>query len=77
MKTIKIYTISDSKPSQELKKYLQEKNVDFEEFEINTGQAAAALMKRTGFSVAPQLEIDNQFIIGFDKKKINKLLNIN
>jgi len=75
MKKVKIYTTSDSAPCDELRKYLNSKSIDFTENNIGSGQAAAALIKKTGYSVVPQIEIDGQIIVGFDRKKIDELLN--
>ena len=38
---------------------------------------AEELVRKSGQQGVPQTEIDGEIIVGFDKTKINRLLNIN
>jgi glutaredoxin-like YruB-family protein len=60
------------------KRYFKEKNVKFKDIDVSRDQAALKdMQKRTGGnSGVPVILINNKPIIGFDKSKINKLLNI-
>ncbi len=59
------------------KRYFREKNIRFKDIDVTRDQAAARdMMKRTGQTGVPVILINNQPIVGFDKPKINRLLNI-
>ncbi|OGU61561.1 MAG: NrdH-redoxin [Ignavibacteria bacterium GWF2_33_9] len=62
-----------------LKRYLKEKNIKFKDIDVSKDRAAALdMQKRTnGNTGVPVVLINNRPIIGFDKSKINKFLNIN
>lgn len=61
-----------------LKRYLKEKNIKFKDIDISRDIAAAKDMqtKTNGNTGVPVILINNRPIIGFDKNKINSLLNI-
>jgi len=60
-----------------LKEFLKENNVAFEDIDVSQNQAALdEMIKKTGQTGVPVVEIDGQIIIGFDREKIVKLLNI-
>jgi glutaredoxin 3 len=59
------------------KRYFREKNIKFTDVDISRDQRAAEDMKRrTGQQGVPVIMIANKPIVGFDKIKINKMLNI-
>ena len=60
-----------------LKEFLKEHNIKFKD--INVAEDIAAreeMVKKSKQMGVPVVEIDNEIIIGFDKEKISKLLNI-
>ena len=61
------------------KRYFKEKNIRFKEVDVARDQKAMQdMMKRTnGNKGVPVILINNRPIIGFDKSKINRMLNIN
>jgi len=65
-----------------LKTYLKEKNIDFVDKEVDVNDAAREEMMKIsgGFLGVPYVVIDNngaqEKIIGFDKKRINTILEI-
>lgn len=61
-----------------LKRYLKEKNIKFKDIDISRDIAAAKDMqtRTNGNTGVPVVLINNRPIIGFDKNKINSLLNI-
>jgi glutaredoxin 3 len=61
------------------KRYFKEKKVRFKDVDVSRDQKAMLdMMKRTGGNKGvPVVLINNRPIIGFDKPKINKMLNIN
>ena len=60
-----------------LEEFLKEKNVEFEEIDVSKDEKARdEMIKKSGRLETPILEIDGQIVIGFDKEKICKLLDI-
>ena len=59
------------------KRYFREKNVRFTDVDVSRDQKAAMDMRRrTGQAGVPVIMINNRPIVGFDKSKINRMLNI-
>lgn len=59
------------------KRYFREKNIRFTDVDVSRDEAAARdMMRRTGQTGVPVILINNRPIIGFDKPKINQILNI-
>lgn len=59
------------------KRYFREKNIKFTDVDVSKDQNAARdMVKRTGQTGVPVILINNKPIVGFDKPKINQLLNI-
>ncbi|MFC1663918.1 glutaredoxin family protein [Patescibacteria group bacterium] len=60
-----------------LKEFLKEHNVEFEEIDVSENEKAKEeIIKKSGKLEAPILEVDDEIVVGFDKEKISKLLNI-
>ncbi len=59
------------------KRYLREKNIRFTEVDVSRDISAARdLQRRTGQTGVPVIMINNRPIVGFDRPKINQMLNI-
>ena len=59
------------------KRYFREKNIRFTDVDVSRDQKAAIdMQKKTGQTGVPVILINNRPIIGFDKSKIDKLLNL-
>lgn len=60
-----------------LKEFLKEKNIEFEDIDATENvEAQKEIVEKSGQMAVPVVEIDGEIIIGFDKEKISKLLNI-
>ena len=60
-----------------LKEFLKEHNIEFKEVDVSQNKKAREeMIEKTGKMEVPVIEIDGQIIVGFDKEKICKLLNI-
>lgn len=60
-----------------LKEFLKEKGIEFEEVDVSKdARARDEMIKKSGRLEAPIIEIGDQIVVGFDKEKIVKLLNI-
>ncbi len=61
-----------------LKEFLKEKGFEFEDIDVSQDEKALEeMVKKTEQFGVPVIDIDNQWIVGFDKEKISKLLKIN
>ncbi len=60
-----------------VKRYLKEKGVRFKDVDVSRDtKAATDMVRKTGQQGVPQLWINNRPIVGFDRPKIDKLLNL-
>ena len=60
-----------------LMEFLKEHNIEFEEIDVSKDKKAREeMIKKSGRLEAPIVEINGEIVIGFDKEKICKLLNI-
>ena len=77
MKKVKIYTAPGCPFCMVAKDYLKERGIDFEEIDVSKNEKAVQeLIEKTGHLGVPILEIDGEIVIGFDKEKIDKILNL-
>ncbi len=77
MPEIKIYSTPTCTYCITLKKFLEEKGVGFKEIDVSEDKEAAdRMIEKTGQMGVPVLEINGEMIVGFDREKINKLLNL-
>ena len=59
------------------KQFLKDNNIQFIDYDVGSDQAKAEeMMKKTGQMGVPVIDVEGQFVIGFDKEKIRELLNI-
>ena len=59
------------------KRYFREKNIKFTEVDVSRDISAARdLQRKTGQTGVPVIIINNRPIVGFDRPKINQMLNI-
>ena len=62
---------------QTLKKFLEEQGVQFEEINVLENKTAEEeMIKATNQMTVPVLEIDGEYIVGFDRKKIVEKLGL-
>ena len=60
-----------------LKKYLSEKNIDFKEIDVSKDEKELEKMVAiSGQMGVPVVDIDGNIVIGFDRQKIDELLNL-
>lgn len=59
------------------KRYLKEHKIRFKEVDVSKDQKAALdMQRRAGTTGVPVILVNNRPIVGFDKTKINRMLNI-
>lgn len=74
---VKVYSSPVCPYCFSLKEFLKKHNVEFEEIDVSQNQEAAQeVVEKTGQMGIPVLEVDGEFVVGFNKEKITKLLNI-
>jgi glutaredoxin 3 len=76
MKKVKIYTAPGCPFCVLAKEYLKEKGVEFEEIDVSKDEKGIQeIIEKTGQMGVPVLEINGEIVIGFDKERIDQLLN--
>ena len=73
--TVKIYSTPSCPYCVMAKKYLESRNVKYEEFDVSMDRnAAREMINKSGQRGVPVLDIEGNIVIGFDKEKIDSLL---
>jgi len=76
-KKVKVFTTKTCPYCVTLKKFLKQNNVEFEDIDVSEDKEALEEMKeKSGQSGVPVVEIGNEVIVGFEKKKIKQLLDL-
>lgn len=76
-KKIKVYSTPDCAQCYTLKGFLKKHNIEFEEVNIyEDKEAKEEMIKKSGQQNVPVMEIGDEIVIGFNKEKISKLLDI-
>ena len=77
-KRVKVYTTPTCSWCNTEKAYLRKNNIQFTEIDVSKNEKMAkAMVRKSGQRGVPQTEIDGHMIVGFNKARINELLNIN
>jgi glutaredoxin-like YruB-family protein len=77
MKKVIVYTTPTCSWCTRIKEHLRTNQVPFREIDVAANPAMAEEMRRkSGQMGVPQTEIDGQMIVGFDRPKIDRLLEI-
>ncbi len=76
-KKIKIYSTDQCPYCVTLKSFLDKHDIEFEDVNVAENEKARQeMIEKTGQMGVPVVDIDGEIVIGFDKPKIKKLLNI-
>jgi len=74
---VKVYSTPVCSYCYALKDFLREHKIEFEDVDVSLNQQAAEeMIQRSGQMGVPVTEIDGEIVVGFDKEKLEKLLNI-
>ena len=77
MKRVVVFTTPTCSYCGTLKSYLRKNKIRFKEVDVSKDTKAAIDMKRkSGQQGVPQTWIDNRPVVGFNKSKIDKMLNL-
>ena len=75
--TINIYTTPTCGYCQMVKNFLKEKGIEYAEFDVSADKEKAdEMVKKSGQMGVPVIEIGDEIVVGFDKKKISELLGL-
>ena len=73
---VKVYSIPDCPWCVKVKKYLNSKNIEFEDINVQENvDGREEMISLTNQSSVPVINIDGNVIIGFEKEKLDSLLN--
>jgi glutaredoxin-like YruB-family protein len=77
MVSVKVYSTPTCVYCKTLKGYLQKNGKEFEDIDVSKDEKQLQeMIKISGQMGVPVVQIDSEVITGFDKQKIDQLLNI-
>ena len=77
MKKVKIYTTPICPQCERAKEFLKDKKIRYEEIDVSKNkEQASQIFEKSGKKIVPIIEIGNKIIIGFDRKSIEKTLDM-
>ena len=72
---IEIYSSNTCNYCQAAKEFFKEQGLEYIEYNISEDIAAKKTLMKKGFMSVPLIVIDGENVVGFDKEKIEKLIN--
>lgn len=70
-----IYTTPTCGYCHQAKRYLAEKGVNYTEIDVSTDEAAAEdVVRRTGQFGVPVIDVGGTLVVGFERRRLEKLL---
>lgn len=77
MANVKVYSTPTCPYCTMAKEFLRQNNIEFTDIDVSQDQQAAQeMINRSGQMGVPQLDIDGNIIVGFDKSAIRRALNL-
>jgi glutaredoxin-like YruB-family protein len=77
-KQVIVYSTPTCSWCRTIKDYFKQHQITYRDIDVSKDtKAAEEMVKRSGQQGVPQTSINGQMVIGFDKQKIDQLLNIN
>lgn len=74
---VKVYSTPTCHHCRDLKRFLEENNIEYEEIDVSADrEAAKAMVEKTSQMGVPVMEADGKFVIGFNKEEVRKILGI-
>jgi len=75
---VRVYSTPTCPWCHKTKEWLKEKNIEFEDINVAEDQKAAAeMVEATGQRGVPVIQIDDNYIVGYDVAKMKELLEMN
>lgn len=77
MAKVKVFSTPSCSYCVTLKEFLKNNDIEFDDIDVSEDETASTeMVKKSGQMGVPVIDIDGEIIIGFDKEKVVKLLNI-
>ena len=77
MKSVVVFSTPTCSWCRKLKSYLKENNIRFKDIDVSRNQGAIRdMIRKSGQQGVPQMWVNNRPIVGFDKSKIDRILDI-
>jgi glutaredoxin-like YruB-family protein len=77
MKNVMVYSTPTCPYCKKAKQYLKENDIEFEDIDVSQDQEKAREMtEKSGQMGVPVVEVDGEFVVGFDKEKLDSLLGL-
>lgn len=74
---VKVFSTPSCSYCVTLKEFLKDNDIEFDDIDVSEDETAVVeMVKKSGQMGVPVIDIDGEIIIGFDKEKVVKLLNI-
>lgn len=75
---ITIYSTPTCSWCQAAKDYLYKREIEFEDVDVSADMGRAMeMVEKSGQQGVPVIDIDGEIIVGFDRPRIDSLLNLN
>lgn len=72
-----VYTTPTCPWCQMVKRYLQTRGIPYTEIDVSTDYTAAMeMVRKSGQTGVPVVEIDGEIVVGFDRERIDQLLGL-
>lgn len=76
-KEVKVYTTPICPYCMTLKKFLKDNNIEFEEIDaLASEEIQNLIMEKTGKMSVPVIVVGDEWVHGFDREKLNELLDL-
>lgn len=76
-KKVTVYSTPSCPYCIRAKQFLKDNNVEFENIDVSIDQdKAQEMIKKSGQMGVPVIDVDGEIIIGFDKEKLRKTLEL-
>jgi len=77
MAKVKVYSLPTCLYCRKAKEFLDANNISYDDINVGTDkEGMEEMVGKTGQMSVPVLTIDDQTVIGFDKRKISELLGL-
>jgi len=72
-----VYTTPTCPWCQAVKRYLEDRNIPYQEVDVSTDmEAAMEMIRKSGQQGVPVVEIDGEIVVGFDRERLDALLGL-
>ena len=76
-KSIKVYGVPGCPFCKKTREFFNSKGVSFEDIDVSASQEKAKeMVEKSGQMSVPVIEIDDEIIIGYDREKLEELVEV-